>query len=84
MDKLTWTKTQKNLCILPVQEETSQDYSVSWKPLMDWHMFQNLSYQERIDTTLEHKHPAWLDDIINVPKRNIEKHETEVRESMEK
>ena len=41
-------------------------------------------FQERIDTTLEHKHPAWLDDIIIVTKGNLEKHEIEVRETMTK
>ena len=40
--------------------------------------------QERIDTTLEHKHPAWLDDITILTKGNIEKTETEVHVTMEK
>ena len=37
--------------------------------------------QERIDTTLEHKHTVWL-DIIIVTKGNMDKHEAEVRETM--
>ena len=37
-------------------------------------------FQERVDTTLEHKHPAWLDDIIVVTKGNKDKHEAKVRE----
>ena len=41
-------------------------------------------FQERIDTTLEHKHQAWLDDIIIVTKRSIDEHETEIRETMKK
>ena len=41
-------------------------------------------FQERIDTTLEHKHTAWLDDIIIVTKGSIEEHEMEVRETMKK
>ena len=41
-------------------------------------------FQEWIDTTLEHKHPAWLDDIIIVNKGNLEKHEAEVRETITK
>ena len=41
-------------------------------------------FQERIDKTLEHKHPAWLDDIILVTKGNRDKHEAEVRETMTK
>ena len=39
-------------------------------------------FQERIDTTLEHKHPTWLDDIIIVTKGSIEEHEMEIRETM--
>ena len=30
-------------------------------------------FQERTDTALEHKHPAWLDDIITVTKENMYK-----------
>ena len=41
-------------------------------------------FQERIDTTLEHKQPAWLDDIIIITKDNLEKHEAEVRETVTK
>ena len=38
--------------------------------------------QEQIDTTVEHNHPAWLNDIIKVTKGNRDKHEAEVRETM--
>ena len=41
-------------------------------------------FQERIDRTLEFKHPAWLDDIIIVTKGTIEKHESEVKGTMKK
>ena len=41
-------------------------------------------FQERIDRTLEFKHPAWLDDIIIVTKGTIEKHKSEVKETMKK
>ena len=41
-------------------------------------------FQERIDKTLEYKHPAWLDDIILVTKGDVKKHEAEVRETMKK
>ena len=40
--------------------------------------------QERIDKTLEYKHPAWLGDIIIVRKGDAKKHEAEVRETMKK
>ena len=40
-------------------------------------------FQERIDKTLQFKHPDWLDDIF-VTKGTIEKHETEIKETMKK
>ena len=40
-------------------------------------------FQERKDTTLEHKNPACLDTII-VTKGTMEKHEAEVRETITK
>ena len=39
-------------------------------------------FQERLDKTLDFKHPAWLDDIIIVTKGSIEQHEMEVKEAM--
>ena len=42
------------------------------------------NFQERIDRTLELKHPAWLDDIVIVTKEKIEKQESEVKETMRK
>ena len=41
-------------------------------------------FQEQIDTTLEHKHPAWLDDIIIVTKGNRDKHAAEKRATITK
>ena len=41
-------------------------------------------FQERIDKTLEFKHPVWLDDIIIVTKGSAEKHEAEIKETMKK
>ena len=40
-------------------------------------------FQERIDKTLEFKHPAWLDDIIIVTKGSAEKHEGDIKETEE-
>ena len=37
-------------------------------------------FQEKIDQTLENKHPAWLDDIIIVTKRPKEQHKKELIE----
>ena len=41
-------------------------------------------FQERIDKTLEFKHPVWLDDIIIVTKGSAEKHEADIKETMKK
>ena len=41
-------------------------------------------FQERINKTLEFKHPAWLDDIIIVTKGSAGKHEAEIKEAMKK
>ena len=41
-------------------------------------------FQERIDKTLEFKHPAWLDDITIVTKVSAERHETEMKETIRK
>ena len=35
-------------------------------------------FQQKIDETLEHKTPAWLDDIIIVTRGNINKHQKDV------
>ena len=35
-------------------------------------------FQEKIDQTLENKHPAWLDDIIVVTKGSKEQHKKEL------
>ena len=35
-------------------------------------------FQEKIDQTLDNKHPAWLDDIIVVTKRSKEEHKKEL------
>ena len=37
-------------------------------------------FQEKIDQTLENKHPAWLDDIIIVTKGSKEQHKKELIE----
>ena len=36
-------------------------------------------FQEKIDKTLEHKTPAWQDDIIIVTRSTLEEHITEVQ-----
>ena len=73
----------KNLCIFIL---TGGDFTGYYRFLKGYYGLADIAtnFQERIDTTLEHKHPAWLDDIIIVTKGSIEEHETEVRETMKK
>ena len=73
----------KNLCIFTVTGGDSTGYYRFQKGFYGLADIPTI-FQERIDTTLEHKHPAWLDDIIIVTKGNLEKHEAEVRETMTK
>ena len=42
------------------------------------------TFQVRTHKTLEYKHPAWLDDIMEVTKVDVKKHYAEVRETMKK
>ena len=41
-------------------------------------------FQDKIDQTLENKHPAWLDDIIVVTKGSKEQHKKELAEVLTK
>ena len=73
----------KNLCIFTV---TGGNFTGYYRFLKGFCGLADIPtiFQERIDTTLEHNHPAWLDDIMIVTKGNLEKHEMEVRETMTK
>ena len=73
----------KNLCIFTV---TGGDFTGYYRFLKSFYGLADIPtiFQERIDTTLEHKHPSWLDDIIIVTEGNMGKHEAEVRETMTK
>ena len=73
----------KNLCIFTVTGCVFTGYYRSLKGFSGLADIPTI-FQERIDTTLEHKHPAWLDNIKIVTKGNLEKHEAEVRETMTK
>ena len=73
----------KNLCIFTV---TGGDFTGYYRFLKGFYGLADIPtiFQERIHTTLEHKHPAWLDDIIIVTTGSIDEHETEVRETLKK
>ena len=72
----------KNLCIFTVTGGNFTGYYRFSKGFYGLADILTL-FQERIDTSLEHKH-TWLDDIIIVTKGNLEKHEMEVRETITK
>ena len=76
-------ETTRNLCIFTV---TGGAFTGYYRFLKGFYGLADIPtiFQERIDRTLEFKHPAWLDDIIIVTKGTIEKHESEVKETMKK
>ena len=68
----------KNLCIFTV---TGGEFTGYYRFLKGFYGLADIPtvFQERIDKTLEFKHPARLDDIIIVTKGTVEKHETNKR-----
>ena len=65
-------ETTRNLCIFIV---TGGEFTEYYRFLKGFYGLADIPtiFQERIDRTLEFKHAAWLDDIINVTKGTIEK-----------
>ena len=68
----------RNLCIITV---TGGEFTGYFRFLKGFCGLADIPtiFQERIDKTLEFKHPAWLDDIIIVTKESAEKHEAEIK-----
>ena len=73
----------RNLCIITV---TGGEFTGYYRFLKGVYGLADIPtiFQERIDKTLEFKHPAWLDEIIIVTKGTIEKHEAEVKGTIKK
>ena len=71
-EQLNLDDDTKNFCIFTV---TGGDFTGYYCFLKGFYGLADVPtiFQERIDTTLEHKHPAWLDDIIIVTKGNMKK-----------
>ena len=69
-------ESTKNLCIFTVTGGDSTGYYRFLKGFYGLADFPTI-FQERMDTTLEHKHLAWLDDKIIVTKGNMDNHEEE-------
>ena len=82
-DQIKLDENTKNLCIFTV---TGGEFTGYYRFLERFYGLADIPtiFQERIDTTLEHKHPAKLDDIIIDAKGSIDEHATYVRETMKK
>ena len=75
--QLPLSREARNLCI----------FAVTNGNLTGYHRFLESFYsladirtilQEKMDQTLEHKHPAWLDDLVVVTKVSKEEHKKEL------
>ena len=77
--QLILSKEAQNLCIFAV---TGGDFTGYYRFLKGFYGLADIPtiFQEKIDQTLENKHPAWLDDIIIVTKGSKEQHKKELIE----
>ena len=77
--QLILSKEAQNLCIFAV---TGGDFTGHYRFLKGFYGLVDIPtiFQEKIDHTLENKHPAWLDDIIIVTKGSKEQHKKELIE----
>ena len=74
--QLILSKKARNLCILAV---TGGDFTGYYRFLKRFYVSADIPtiFKEKIDQTLENKHPTWLDDIIIVTKVSKEQHKKE-------
>ena len=77
--QLILSKEARNLCIFAV---TGGDFTGYYHFLKGFYDLADIPtiFQEKIDQTLENKHPAWLDDMIIVTKGSKEQHKKELIE----
>ena len=77
--QLILSRKAQNLCIFAV---TGGDFTSYYRFLKGFYGVADIPtiFQEKIDQTLENKHPAWLDDIIIVTKGPKEQHKKELTE----
>ena len=75
--QLKLSKRAMDLCIFAV---TGGNFTGYYRFLKSFYGLDDIStlFQEKIDQTLEHKHPAWLDDIMVVTKVYKQKHMDEL------
>ena len=71
------SREARNLCIFAV---TGVNFAGYYRFLKGFYGLADIPtiFQEKIDQTLKHKHPAWLDDIIVVTKGSKEQHKKEL------
>ena len=71
--QLILSRAARNLCIFAV---TGGNFTGYYRFLKGFYGLVDIPtiFQEKIDQTLENKHPAWLDDIIVVTKGSNEEH----------
>ena len=79
--QLILSREAQNLCIFAV---TGGDFTGYYRFLKGFYGLVDIPtiFQEKIDETLENKHPAWLDDIIIVTKGPKEQHKKELIEGL--
>ena len=77
--QLILSREARNLCIFAV---TGGNFTGYYRFLKGFYGLADIPtiFQEKIDQTLENKHPAWLDDIIIVTKGPKEQHKKELTE----
>ena len=71
--QLILSRAARNLCIFEV---TGGNFTGYYRFLKGFYGLPDIptTFQDKIDQTLENKHPAWLDDIIVVTKGSKEEH----------
>ena len=75
--QLLLSREARNLCIFAI---TGGNFTGFYRSLKGFYGLADIPtiFQEKIHQTLEKKHPAWLDDIIVVPKGSKEQHKKEL------
>ena len=81
--QLKLSKIAMDLCIFAV---TGGNFTGYYRFLKGFYGLADIPtiFQEKIDQTLENKHPAWLDDIIVVTKGSKQKHLEELPDVLSK
>ena len=76
----TQTRKHCNIAIIGGEATRYYQFKKSFYGLSDMPTI----FQDKIDKTLEHRNPAWQDDIIVVTRLTLEEHITEVQKVLTK